>query len=169
MTTTNSIDNGNEGSNWEESIYKIQDTDLVNADNANKQATQLLHRINFLKNATTDVFTQQHTLQTAGYQRLPGGLLLQWCYGQNSSNSVKESTFTVSFPTSFSQCFGVQVSTYNIQDVTNTNPAYRNDNNAIYQVIGHDASTVTLMLQVMAGADIQYDNRYKPFIFALGM
>jgi len=168
MTTTNIIDNGNEGSNWEDSIYKIQDTDLVNADNANKQATQLLHRINFLKNATTGVFTQQK-LEGNGYQRLPGGLLLQWCYGPNSTDSVKESPFTVSFPTPFAQCFGVQVSTYNIQDVTNTNPSYLNDNNAIYQVIRHDASAVTLMLQVMAGADNSYTDRYKPFIFALGM
>jgi len=165
-TTPKFIEGDSETASWDAGIYKIQEEDLVSAYNANRQATQLMHRVNFLKENTLDI-TNGKQLADSGYQRLPGGLLLQWCYGPNSTDGVKEGAFVVNFPTAFSQCFGVQVSTYNIQ--VTTNPEYLKDNNAIYQVISHDASKVTLMLQVMAGADSNYTDRYKPFIFALGI
>jgi len=49
-------------------------------------------------------------LTTSGYQKLPGGLILQWVQGVDEADDVTQNTQTVAFPISFpTACLHVQV------------------------------------------------------------
>jgi hypothetical protein len=58
-----------------------------------------------------------------GYQKLPGGIILQWATGVNVSTEINQTiTFPIAFPTA---CLSLQVSTYTTTYGTGTNGMYQ--------------------------------------------
>ena len=106
--------------------------------------------------ATTADITSSFTgsnvsLTTNGYQKLPSGLIMQWCVGPTSSS---ESNQTINFPITFpTATLSVQVST---QAVTGAD--------RMGQLVSFTTSSATVFYNSIGGAG----GDITPYIFAIG-
>lgn len=92
------------------------------------------------------------SLSSNGYQKLPGGLIMQWCVGTASS---AETSQTVNFPITFPNAtLSVQVTTY-----TGGSGADR-----MCQVISFSTSSTSIYLNGIGGAG----GDITPYVFAIG-
>lgn len=96
-----------------------------------------------------------------GFQKLPGGLILQWCAGVIDPADASEPVQTITFPTPFT------VSALSVMVTTNCSEANIN-NDWWYQTVGTPTlSNVVVQRQrqsTLAGAS----STSRPFIFAIG-
>ena len=127
----------------------------------NRQAANLARRTSWLRNQVDglNAIFGEHLLAANGYQKLPGGLMVQWLTG-NFANDENE--YSIAFPTSFATCFLAMVSTNNLE----INTVNYKDNDQWFQVRGWSATHVALQLQT-AGQPI-YTDTIKPSVIALG-
>ena len=108
----------------------------------------------------TALFTgANQSLSTSGYQKLPGGLIVQWMNGSTDAAGSGESTQNLVFPISFPNAvFQVMVST-NI-----TSASYAID--VWYQTYSPTATGVSVQRQQSGGGSD--DMATTPVIFAIG-
>jgi hypothetical protein len=100
-----------------------------------------------------------NNLTGSGYQRLPGGLIIQWCAG-GGANGGYESTQGVNFPIAFpSACLHAQVTT-RLSSATTAGDAF-------WQLIGSPTTTgVTVQRQITGSPS---DNAFSwPYVLAIG-
>jgi hypothetical protein len=100
-----------------------------------------------------------NNLTGSGYQRLPGGLIIQWCAG-GGANGGYESTQSVNFPIAFpSACLHAQVTT-RLSSATTAGDAF-------WQLIGSPTATgVTVQRQITGSPS---DNAFSwPYVLAIG-
>lgn len=92
------------------------------------------------------------SLSSNGYQKLPGGLIMQWCVGTNTSS---EETQTLNWPISFpTAVLNVQASTYE-----GGSGADR-----MVQIRSFNTTSVTLYMNGIGGAG----GNILPYVFAIG-
>lgn len=161
-----------ENSNYDPDIYLIGTADEVLGDvdgTANKQAKGLANRTKWLKGQLDALLNSlpllsdfnTRLLASNGYQKFPGGLVVQWMNGGFRNN---EDEYSLDFPTPFATaCFGVSVSTHN----TEINTVNYKDNDQWFQTRGWSNADVTIQLQA-AGSGNLAANTMKPFIIAIG-
>jgi hypothetical protein len=91
------------------------------------------------------------SLTTNGYQKLPGGLIMQWCRGTASSSETSQTVnFPITFPTA---TLAVQASTFAPSTA-----------DRMVQVTSFTTSSVTVFLNSIGGAG----GDITPYIFAIG-
>ena len=94
------------------------------------------------------------SLVSNGYQKLPGGLILQWCVGASVSN---ETPYTVTFPIAFpNACLNVSLSTWDAStDVYGT---------TVFNMLSFNTTGVNLFCNFGGSTG----GPWKPYIFAIG-
>jgi hypothetical protein len=98
-----------------------------------------------------DFTGSNQSLGTNGYQKLPGGLILQWCVGTASSSETSQTVnLPITFPTA---TLAVQVSTFAPSTA-----------DRMAQVTSFTTSTVTVYLNSVGGAG----GDITPYVFAIG-
>jgi hypothetical protein len=91
------------------------------------------------------------SLSSNGYQKLPGGLIMQWCVGTASSSETGQ---TVNFPITFPNAtLTVQVSTFAPSQA-----------DRMIQVTSFNTSSATVFLNSIGGAG----GDVTPYVFAIG-
>jgi hypothetical protein len=91
------------------------------------------------------------SLASNGYQKLPGGLIMQWCVGSASSSETSQTVnFPITFPTA---ALTVQVTTFAPSQADRT-----------IQVTSFTTSSATVFLNSIGGAG----GDITPYIFAIG-
>lgn len=100
----------------------------------------------------TENFTGSNvSLATNGYQKLPSGLILQWCVGTASSSETSQTVnFPITFPTAV---LNVQVTTYAPSTA-----------DRMIQTTSWTTSAVTVYLNSIGGAG----GNVTPYVFAIG-
>ncbi len=162
---------------WQDGVYRIAPSDLVTADIANRAAFTLTMRTRDLKNqvdahtATLDTHTAllagfANQLSENGYQKLPGGLIIQWMNPVDSGDGNQDgkywgTSYTTNFPIPFTQVFAVLISTVNLNDDQSVG------NDKWYQVVSYTNSAVKWLLQ--AANDSTPIVNIRPVILAIGI
>jgi hypothetical protein len=91
------------------------------------------------------------SLSSNGYQKLPGGLIMQWCIGSaSSSETLQTVNFPITFPTA---TLAVQASTYAPSQA-----------DRMVQISSFNTSSVTVFLNGIGGAG----GDITPYVFAIG-
>jgi hypothetical protein len=90
----------------------------------------------------------------SGYQRLPSGLILQWCVGALANT---EASYTVLFPIAFpNACLNVQITTW----CTNVDPY----GITCFNMLSYNTTGVTLFCNQNSSTG----GPWKPYVFAVG-
>ncbi len=98
-----------------------------------------------------DFTGSNQSLGTSGYQKLPGGLIMQWCVGSASSSETSQTVnFPITFPTA---TLSVQATTYAPSTA-----------DRMVQTTSWTTSSVTVYLNSIGGAG----GDITPYVFAIG-
>lgn len=163
------IDGGNEHelSEWPNVVALINPNEYVQGGDedspSNKQASRLTRRTRWLRDKldAMELVFNTNSLTGNGYQKFPGGLIVQWMTG--GFRNI-EAEYSLDFPIPFTTaCLGASVSTHNAE----INTVNYTDNDHWFQTRGWNATHVIIQLQTIGGADIATDTM-QPFVIAIG-
>lgn len=171
-------------------VHAFGTSEVIKKDTLELQTSNLTLRTRHLKNqidalgsVPLSFFTTNQTLEDSGYQKFPGGLIIQWkrCYNTNatppnSDTSVNiaispplwyndELSHPINFPVQFpTRCFGVSVTVSHLEP---SSEAWRS--NSTFQISNISTSGCYINLEWdNAGSMNGLYNSIHPFIIAIG-